>query len=114
MKQDETLLRDAFEVLEAHADPNFNVELVKQRIKARLGDDLSGTGADDPYFPQVLQYVLATGHYQMNRLLREFWIGYSRIAKIQQALEDAGILTPAGDRGERQVLRPAPLRVVNE
>lgn len=96
MKQDEKLLRDCFEVLKAHAEPNINVELVKKRIMARLGDQLDGVGSADPYFPDVLQFVLSTGNCSMYGILREFWIGYRRIAHIQKALEETGIILPFG------------------
>lgn len=111
---DKKLLRDAYQVLHAHAEPNINVERVKQRIQARLGDDLNKYGFEDPYYPEILQYVLATGIYKLTPLLREFHIGYGRLAKIQLALEEAGILSPMGVNGQREVLKPAPLKVVNK
>jgi len=110
--QDEILLRDAYEVLKAHAEPNFNVELVKKRIEARLGDKLDGVGAFDPYFPQALQFVLRTGKCGMEVMLREFWIGYNRIAKIQAALVDTGIILPFG-AGLNPNYKP-DLKVVNK
>lgn len=112
MTQDEILLRDVYEVLEAHAETNFNVELVKKRIQTRLGDKLEGVGAFDPYFPQILQFVLRTGQANMTKMLREFWIGYKRIALVQEALIETGIILPYGE-GLNPDYKPN-LKVVNK
>jgi len=70
-------------------------------------DSGSGDGADsgrDPMFDQVVAFVLETKKVSASSIQRKFSLGYNRAARIVDQMEDAGIVSPMGSSGKRDVM----------
>ncbi|MEC7119947.1 MAG: DNA translocase FtsK 4TM domain-containing protein [Pseudomonadota bacterium] len=66
-----------------------------------------GGGEDsgrDPMFDQVVAFVLETKKVSASSIQRKFSLGYNRAARIVDQMEDAGIVSPMGSSGKRDVL----------
>ncbi|WP_373741989.1 DNA translocase FtsK [Neisseria sp.] len=93
------------------------VDFVKQQAPANYVEGLlSGEAAlettnivnpnanSDELFDQAVAFVLESRKTSISSLQRQLRIGYNRAANLIQALEDAGILSPADVSGTRRIL----------
>lgn len=74
---------------------------------AGYADSGGGDGADsgrDPMFDQVVAFVLETKKVSASSIQRKFSLGYNRAARIVDQMEDAGIVSPMGSSGKRDVM----------
>ena len=58
----------------------------------------------DELFDQAVAFVLESRKTSISSLQRQLRIGYNRAANLMQALEDAGVLSPADVSGTRKIL----------
>lgn len=58
----------------------------------------------DELFDQAVAFVLETRKTSISSLQRQLRVGYNRAANLMQALEDAGIVSPADVGGSRKIL----------
>ncbi|MCS4532831.1 DNA translocase FtsK [Neisseria montereyensis] len=58
----------------------------------------------DELFDQAVSFVLETRKTSISSLQRQLRIGYNRAANLMQALEDAGVVSPADVGGSRKIL----------
>lgn len=58
----------------------------------------------DELFDQAVAFVLESRKTSISSLQRQLRIGYNRAANLMQALEDAGVLSPADVSGARKIL----------
>lgn len=63
-----------------------------------------GDGSDDFLCKEVMAHVTETGRASVSGLQRHFKIGYSRAARIMQALEVMGVVSGEGANGVRSVI----------
>ena len=70
------------------------------------GSDLE----DDPLYDQAVQFVLETRRASISSVQRKLKIGYNRAARMIEAMEMAGVVTPMNTNGSREVIAPAPMR----
>lgn len=70
------------------------------------GDDLE----DDPLYDQAVQFVTESRRASISAVQRKLKIGYNRAARMIEAMEMAGVVTPMNTNGSREVIAPAPLR----
>lgn len=63
-----------------------------------------GPGAEDPLYGQALAFVRESGRPSISFVQRKFRIGYNRAARLIEAMEAAGQVTPMGPAGEREVI----------
>ncbi|MBM3392643.1 MAG: DNA translocase FtsK [Betaproteobacteria bacterium] len=75
------------------------------------GEGLSGEGgADaeaDPLYDQAVEVVLKTRRPSISLVQRHLRIGYNRAARLIEQMERAGLVTPMGANGNREVVVPA-------
>lgn len=74
-----------------------------------LFPELSSEGDDaeqDPLYDQAVQIVLETRRASISSIQRRLKIGYNRAARIVEAMEAAGIVSPMESNGSREVLVP--------
>lgn len=69
------------------------------------GDDES-----DPLFDEAVAFVTETRKASISSVQRKLKVGYNRAANLVEAMEAAGIVTPMGSNGSREVLAPPPPR----
>jgi S-DNA-T family DNA segregation ATPase FtsK/SpoIIIE len=61
-------------------------------------------GEQDPIYDQAAQFVIETQRVSISSIQRRFKIGYNRAARIVEAMEIAGLVSPMENNGNRQVL----------
>ncbi len=70
------------------------------------GNDTGGEG--DEFYDKAVDYVIRQRRPTISSVQRQFRIGYNRAARIIEAMEVAGVVTPADSTGKREVLVPPP------
>ena len=72
----------------------------------------SGGGGDesDPLYDEAVKVVTETRRASISGVQRRLKIGYNRAARLIEAMEAAGIVTPPEHNGDRQVIAPPPPR----
>ncbi|HEX8989314.1 MAG TPA: DNA translocase FtsK 4TM domain-containing protein [Rhodocyclaceae bacterium] len=75
----------------------------------------AGAGADggadaeaDPMYDQAVEVVLKTRRPSISLVQRHLRIGYNRAARMIEAMEKAGLVSPMNGAGNREVLAPEP------
>lgn len=87
------------------------------RIVEWLGGETVRTEASDPQpspdegedtlYPQVVAFVTETRKASMPAIQRQFKIGYNRAARLLEAMEQNGLISPMNSSGQRTVLQVA-------
>ncbi|MDO5686956.1 MAG: DNA translocase FtsK 4TM domain-containing protein [Neisseria sp.] len=94
--------------LKRHAPPQYVEGLLTGEAEAATAAALGlGGQHEDELFDQAVQFVLETRKTSISSLQRHLRIGYNRSANLMQALEDAGVVSPAEVGGSRQILARA-------
>lgn len=70
-----------------------------------LGDEES-----DPLYDEAVAFVTETRRVSVSSVQRKFRIGYNRAARIVEQMEVTGVVSSAGNNGQREVLAPRPPR----
>lgn len=66
--------------------------------------DEGGAADRDAMYDQAVQFVLETRKCSASALQRKFSLGYNRAARLIDNMEDAGIISPMGPSGKRDIL----------
>jgi S-DNA-T family DNA segregation ATPase FtsK/SpoIIIE len=70
------------------------------------GDTASGDAEADPMYDQAVEVVLKTRRPSISLVQRHLRIGYNRAARLIEAMEKAGLVTPMNGAGGREVIAP--------
>ncbi|MFZ5483036.1 MAG: DNA translocase FtsK [Pseudomonadota bacterium] len=73
------------------------------------GEEASGEGTDDeadPLYDEAVAIVLKTRRASISAVQRHLRIGYNRAARLIEAMEHAGLVSPMSSNGNREVLSP--------
>lgn len=76
-------------------------------LSASGSSDSGGTGSlgdDDALYDEVVAFVMETRKVSASSIQRKFSIGYNRAARIVDAMEAAGLVSPMGKSGKRELL----------
>ncbi len=74
---------------------------------AELGaGDTAGDAESDPMYDQAVEVVLKTRRPSISLVQRHLRIGYNRAARLIEAMEKAGLVTPMNGAGGREVIAP--------
>ena len=65
---------------------------------------VSPNANSDELFDQAAAFVLESRKTSISSLQRHLRVGYNRAANLMQALEDAGVVSPADVGGSRRIL----------
>ena len=68
-----------------------------------LSDD---TESDEPLYDEAVAFVLETRRASISSVQRKLRIGYNRAARLIEAMEQAGVVSPMNGSGGREVLAP--------
>jgi S-DNA-T family DNA segregation ATPase FtsK/SpoIIIE len=76
--------------------------------EGEAGGDVLGTGdaEADPMYDQAVEIVLKTRRPSISLVQRHLRIGYNRAARLIEAMENAGLVSPMNAAGSREVLAP--------
>ena len=69
-------------------------------------DGASGDAEADPMYDQAVEVVLKTRRPSISLVQRHLRIGYNRAARLIEAMEKAGLVTPMNGAGGREVIAP--------
>ncbi|KJJ99760.1 cell division protein FtsK [Burkholderiaceae bacterium 26] len=76
---------------------------------AASGDLFGGESGDaeaDPLYDEAAAFVLNTRRASISSVQRQLRIGYNRAARLIEQMEAAGLVSPMGRNGQREVLAP--------
>ena len=71
------------------------------------GDTAAGDAESDPMYDQAVEVVLKTRRPSISLVQRHLRIGYNRAARLIEAMEKAGLVTPMNGAGGREVIAPS-------
>ena len=70
-----------------------------------------GEGSEeDPLYDEAVNFVLESRRASISAVQRKLKIGYNRAARMIEAMEMAGVVTPMNTNGSGEVLAPGPSR----
>lgn len=64
----------------------------------------------DPLYDEAVAFVTESRKASISSVQRKLKIGYNRAARMIETMEEAGVVTPAGSNGQREVIAPPPPR----
>ncbi|MCM2289099.1 MAG: DNA translocase FtsK 4TM domain-containing protein [Sulfuritalea sp.] len=70
------------------------------------GDTAGGDAESDPMYDQAVEVVMKTRRPSISLVQRHLRIGYNRAARLIEAMEKAGLVTPMNGAGGREVIAP--------
>jgi S-DNA-T family DNA segregation ATPase FtsK/SpoIIIE len=70
----------------------------------------SDDSENDPLYDQAVAFVTESRKASISSVQRRLKIGYNRAARLVEAMEHAGIVSPAEHNGDRMVIAPPPPR----
>ena len=87
--------------IKAQQEPVYDNEILEHQKKS-----LSGRGdfEKDEFFDEAVQMVLETGQASVSMLQRRLRLGYTRAARIIDAMEEEGIVGPFRGSKPREIL----------
>ena len=65
-----------------------------------------GDAEQDEYYGEAVAFVMERGSVSISSIQRRFKIGYNRAANLVEAMESAGLVSPPGHNGTREVFAP--------
>jgi S-DNA-T family DNA segregation ATPase FtsK/SpoIIIE len=97
------------EYLKAQGQPNY-IEGVLTSLDEPAEGEYDGGGGEaeaDALYDQAVEIVLKTRRPSISLVQRHLRIGYNRAARLIEAMEKAGLVSPMQSNGNREVLAPA-------
>ena len=75
------------------------------------GGGEGGEGSEEaPLYDEAVRFVTESRRASISAVQRKLKIGYNRAARMIEAMEMAGVVTPMNTNGSREVIAPAPIR----
>ena len=71
------------------------------------GEPLAGDAESDPLYDQAVEIVLRTRRPSISLVQRHLRIGYNRVARLLEQMEQAGLVSTMQSNGNREVLVPS-------
>jgi S-DNA-T family DNA segregation ATPase FtsK/SpoIIIE len=97
--------------LKLYGEPDYKDEILAGPPSEGSGELFGEEGADaelDPLYDEAAAFVLRSRRASISFVQRQFRIGYNRAARLVEAMEAAGLVSPMGINGQREVLAPGP------
>jgi S-DNA-T family DNA segregation ATPase FtsK/SpoIIIE len=94
------------------AEPDYVEGILARVPRTRRGRGArrrrgGGDGEADPLYDQAVEIVIKTRRPSISLVQRHLRIGYNRAARLIEQMERAGLVSPMGSNGNREVIVPA-------
>ena len=70
------------------------------------GEDSEGDPESDPLYDEAVAFVLESRKASISSVQRKLRVGYNRAARLIEQMEAAGVVSPMGSNGSREILSP--------
>jgi S-DNA-T family DNA segregation ATPase FtsK/SpoIIIE len=97
------------EYLKQFGEPEYEEGILSGPSAEGGGQDLFGDAPDveaDPLYDEAVAFVVRTRRASISSVQRQLRIGYNRAARLVEQMESAGLVSPMGSNGNREVLAP--------
>jgi len=97
------------EHLKQFGEPNYEESILAGSTVDGVGGEGSGENAEaeaDPLYDEAVSFVVRSRRASISSVQRQFRIGYNRAARLVETMEAAGVVSPMGNNGGRDVLVP--------
>lgn len=102
--------------LKGEAEPQYDESIlsapkeVNDALPTAFRDENSMEDPEsDPLYDQAVEIVIRTRRASISSVQRQLRVGYNRAARMIEAMEMAGLITPPEDNGRREVIAPPPV-----
>ncbi|KGV50507.1 ftsK/SpoIIIE family protein [Burkholderia pseudomallei MSHR4003] len=97
------------EYLKQFGEPQYEEGILDSPSAEGGTQDLFGEAPDaeaDPLYDEAVAFVVRTRRASISSVQRQLRIGYNRAARLVEQMEAAGLVSPMGINGSREVLAP--------
>ncbi|MBB2930949.1 FtsK/SpoIIIE family DNA translocase [Paraburkholderia silvatlantica] len=97
------------EYLKQFGEPEYVEGILDGPASEGAPQDLFGDSPDaeaDPLYDEAVAFVVRTRRASISSVQRQLRIGYNRAARLVEQMETAGLVSPMGINGSREVLAP--------
>ncbi|WP_343674035.1 FtsK/SpoIIIE family DNA translocase [Paraburkholderia heleia] len=97
------------EYLKQFGEPEYVEGILDGPASEGAPQDLFGDSPDaeaDPLYDEAVAFVVRTRRASISSVQRQLRIGYNRAARLVEQMETAGLVSPMGINGSREVLVP--------
>ncbi|SDD10252.1 DNA translocase FtsK [Paraburkholderia lycopersici] len=97
------------EYLKQFGEPEYVEGILDGPASEGAPQDLFGESPDaeaDPLYDEAVAFVVRTRRASISSVQRQLRIGYNRAARLVEQMEAAGLVSPMGINGSREVLAP--------
>ncbi|WP_197419448.1 MULTISPECIES: DNA translocase FtsK [Burkholderia] len=97
------------EYLKQFGEPQYEEGILDGPSAEGGSQDLFGEAPDaeaDPLYDEAVAFVVRTRRASISSVQRQLRIGYNRAARLVEQMEAAGLVSPMGINGSREVLAP--------
>ena len=90
--------------IRSQAEPDYIDEILNFADEKEIGEGSKNIGERDALYQTAIELVKSEGKASTSFLQRKLQIGYNRVARIVDMMEDEGIVSKANHVGKRDVL----------
>jgi S-DNA-T family DNA segregation ATPase FtsK/SpoIIIE len=94
--------------------PNYLSEITDEAVTSTVmvpgissGDDSEDNAESDPLYDEAVAFVIESRKASISSVQRKLRVGYNRAARLIEQMEASGVVSPAGNNGNREVLAPS-------
>jgi DNA segregation ATPase FtsK/SpoIIIE, S-DNA-T family len=94
------------------SEPNYLIDVLgggTEYVDPAFGGDGNGAGSaeqDDALYDEAIAFVIESRRASISAVQRKLRVGYNRAARLIEAMEEAGVVSPMNSNGSREVLVP--------
>ncbi|MBD3777146.1 MAG: DNA translocase FtsK, partial [Thiotrichales bacterium] len=94
------------EFIKSQGEPQYLESITQGHSAEGSGDDGFDDAEQDALYDEAVAFVIHGRRVSVSLIQRRFKIGYNRAARIVEAMESAGVVSPMQANGNREVLAP--------